>query len=721
MRRTLVSLMALGVISGCGDGSTGAASSGDKQAPSIAFKTPAAVEGGETVALSAVVTDNVDTGLAPTLSCNGGTVVGSLLVTAPVTADATIRCTATATDKAGNVGTAVADVVVKATVASLALADASGKFAAGQVGMLVANNLSLPDATYQATLDGAAITLTRSGGFLVFAVPTDLAAGAHRIVATIGARIYSFGVTTTAAAAIADPKTAVRTALTAARVAVDALIASDGATMTADVRTQFVGYSTQLGQGLAQLDTMSAGDLNRLAIQLQANHVFQPEDASAFALSSCGSSVVSAAALSALTATALVGSVVALSTPGFQLLGLGLLAANIRSVRLSRNALVSAWDNCLTETSTQLVGGATIQAIRSSPGDYVTALAITQRYGFTNNTPQSLTVQHTLAIDPSVADRLNGAIALFLAAGGASPYASSPDVEQVKALPTERTEAVPASELTLGTISSPLVTGVKAGSGDAVTLTFRTANPPDANINFDFVLNRVNGDPITVPAQLTLALPGADDAAVEATQGQALSTTLHVRGQTSLEIVTPPAHGAATLSNAGVLSYTPSSQYFGDDRITYRARNASGVSATATVLISVVRKFEGYWDYKIVATVTSETQKYTCTRPDRNDAVFDNLTGSGTFVVNRVSDTQYTTTYRRTPVTLTMAGRDDPAGLKGSVTVNYTGDAFYPATDTISLSFPDSAHLVGTGTFLWTTGSNNSCRGTLTFTGAPAQ
>jgi hypothetical protein len=730
MRRTLSSLMVLGIIGGCsgGDGSTGggATPTGDTQAPSLVITAPASIEGGETVALAVAVTDNVDTGLTPTLSCNGGTLTGSLLVTTPVTADTVIRCTATATDKAGNTGTTAVNITVKKTVATLGLAEGSGTFAAGQYGLLTAGNLPLTEASYQGKLDGAAITLSRNGaGFLVFGVPTDLAAGAHAIVVTIGSRTYSVAITSTAAPSIADPKTAVRTALTASKNSIDALIASSGASMTATVRAQFASYSTQLGQGIAQIDTMSASDLSKLAISLQANDVFQPgfETSAARAslsvaqassgLSDCQKAAGVATLKTLAWSVALVGGGIVAITPGgfTQVLGIAMIAAAYYKIDKTADYIVSAYNLCTTETGAQVESSNTTQAIQASGSRYVQPLAVAQRYGFKNNTPQNFTVKRTLGLEPTVAGSINGAIGTFEAAIGTSFFSSAAGVTRVGALTPERSELVPSSDITLGSISSSLVTGTKTGSGTAVTLTFKTASTTEANIDFDFVLNRANGTPISVPAQLTIGLPGADDAAIEVTQGLPATTVLQVRGQTSVEIVTQPGHGSATLSNAGLLTYTPSGQYFGPDQLTYRARNASGVSTTATVLIAVVRKFDKYWDFKTVATVTKESEARLCEATETK--VF-------TLIISRVSDTQYTTTYKNTPVTFSMASRDDPAGLKTSFTVTYP-ETPGQTTETISASIPDSAHINGTGTFSYVGPANSFCSGTIVITGNPSE
>lgn len=57
----------------------------------------------------------------------------------------------------------------------------------------------------------------------------------------------------------------------------------------------------------------------------------------------------------------------------------------------------------------------------------------------------------------------------------------------------------------------------------------------------------------------------------------------------SLEIAAPPAHGRARVSGQ-VLVYTPDAGYSGGDGFSYRATNAAGTSAPATVTLSVERE-----------------------------------------------------------------------------------------------------------------------------------
>ncbi|HEV7310851.1 beta strand repeat-containing protein, partial [Ensifer sp.] len=55
---------------------------------------------------------------------------------------------------------------------------------------------------------------------------------------------------------------------------------------------------------------------------------------------------------------------------------------------------------------------------------------------------------------------------------------------------------------------------------------------------------------------------------------------------TSIAVASPPAHGTASVSGTTFL-YTPAVGYFGSDRFTYTATNATGTSAPATVDVTV--------------------------------------------------------------------------------------------------------------------------------------
>lgn len=94
----------------------------------------------------------------------------------------------------------------------------------------------------------------------------------------------------------------------------------------------------------------------------------------------------------------------------------------------------------------------------------------------------------------------------------------------------------------------------------------------------------IDATPTTVPdsftaayaTPLTVAAPGllANDAD---NLGGALSATL----------VTPPAHGSASVSASGAFTYTPQPGFVGTDTFTYRSSNTAGPGAVATVSVLV--------------------------------------------------------------------------------------------------------------------------------------
>ncbi|QNA85213.1 hypothetical protein G4G27_15310 [Sphingomonas sp. So64.6b] len=723
MRRTISSLMVLGMMSGCGGGndtSGTTAPAGDTQAPVLTLAAPATIEGGQTVALNATVTDNVSTGLTPAITCTGGTLTGTMLATPVVTAATTITCTATATDAAGNRGSASVSISVQPTTATLAPASGLDTLRAGQFGLLVAANLPLTEESYTGTLDGNPVTLLRGGAdALGFAVPGNLAAGAHRLNVTIGTRSYSFTINTTAAPAVGDAKTVVRDALTASKASIDALLAADGATMTSAVRAILTDYSAKLGTGLSQIDGFTAAELADMAIVLQANSVTAAslrtnggarQRASAISITSCD--------LAAVAAGVAVTGVVALTIGGKLTIRTGTVPGVLVGVVLSLPgaiaagyaaglAMEAAYGHCVDEVSAAIKPADQGQSGRRAK-NYVAAIAVANRTGFRNKVASNFTVEVKKAVDPASVGLLATTYSLFAQAIGSLTFAPEALKRTVKPFVPEYSETVPSAQISLGAISVGTIAGSKGGSGDIVTLTFKTTEtqPAEQNVNFDFVLNNSGGQPINVPAQLIIALPGADDAAISTTQDELVSSTVQVRGADTLEVVTQPAHGTVTLRDSGAFAYTPADRYFGSDSFTYRARNAEGVSRTATVAITVVRKFDGQWNMTSRTTTTSQSQPGLC----------PNETNSFSITVSKISDTQYTTSYQGFPITLTMSSKDDPAGLAGSTTVTYDDDPGQ-TTETVNARIPDSSHITASGSFSYSGPNNSRCSGTTSVTG----
>lgn len=60
-----------------------------------------------------------------------------------------------------------------------------------------------------------------------------------------------------------------------------------------------------------------------------------------------------------------------------------------------------------------------------------------------------------------------------------------------------------------------------------------------------------------------------------------------VDDERTIEIVTAPEHGEASFDDAGVLHYTPMTEYLGDDAVHYAITNPDGSTAEAIVTIDV--------------------------------------------------------------------------------------------------------------------------------------
>lgn len=119
-------LLSTALIASCGGGGGGSAAPAptpappaDSTAPSVSFSpTTLTVDSGATGSSTLSATDNVGVTSGPTVSCtNGGTFsVGSNEFTAPtVSAQTTSVCTATASDAAGNTGSATLTVTINPT------------------------------------------------------------------------------------------------------------------------------------------------------------------------------------------------------------------------------------------------------------------------------------------------------------------------------------------------------------------------------------------------------------------------------------------------------------------------------------------------------------------------------------------------------------------------------------------------------------------------------
>lgn len=713
MRRTICALMLMGVISGCGDEKDG----GDKQAPLVAVTAPTSVEGGETVALSVNVTDNIDSGLTPTISCTGGTLTGTMLVTAPVTAATSIKCTATATDKAGNTGTGEATIQIRATTASLTVGDGNTTLSQGKLAVLYAENLPLSAATYTGTIGGKPVTLVRTddGKSLAFATPDGLATGAQTLNVTIGTRTYNLTFQVAAAAAIANPRTVVLDYLTKNRNDAQAFLTANGATFTTAVRDDMTAQIAKMQSAIDAIDSASAADLLSMATYIQANGLGTGGALSSLAVRAAGNrdfckAYMESFAFGVVTMIA----TVKLTTMGIPFVttpvGLGIVASGYflswlvfdRGVLRSLDGILA---NCFNFSAVTFSNYSTSSQANGLTVKYVQALTATGRTTFSNDRAATFQLKRRASLFSEFAGSIQSSASRLYSVAVAKNYVPQKLTDLVQKV-GGYDETVPASSVALSNVTGNITGTIAAAGADVVSLKFKANNPTTETIDFSFTLTPTGSDPLTVDATLSLSLPKVNDAAVTTTQGQAIASTVTVSGADTLEVVDRPANGTVTLQANGAFTYTPTGQFFGSDRFTYRGRNANGVSTNATVLVTVARKLDGVWRVTSRTTTTSQSSPGLC----------PNESNTFTISVNKISDTQYTTSYQGFPLTLTMGSASDPAGLSGSASATYPDDPG-TSTDTINVQIPNSTTLTGNGTFVYTGPSNSRCNGTISISG----
>lgn len=116
---------------------------------------------------------------------------------------------------------------------------------------------------------------------------------------------------------------------------------------------------------------------------------------------------------------------------------------------------------------------------------------------------------------------------------------------------------------------------------------------PSAAGSYSFQVTVTDANGATASVSYTLSVSAAapvasDSAATVAanSSGNALSLSLSGGAATSLNMVTAPSHGSATVSGIGI-TYTPAAGFSGSDSLTYTASNSRGTSAVARISVSV--------------------------------------------------------------------------------------------------------------------------------------
>lgn len=738
MRARVGLALAAIAVAACGGGG-GGSDAPDTAAPRVTLTaTPQTVEGGAFVALAASAVDAAGAALTPSLSCDRGTLQGSMLLTPTVTENGNVVCTATATDAGGRSGSARVTVAVTATVASLSLAEGQQRLVPGQTAVLFADALPLENESYEATLGSRAVTLHNAGtGLLWFDVPADAAAGSTTLQATLNGRPWQFTVELEGPANVANPRAVVRAALESTAADLAQLEADEGAGMSAAELEALRARRADVANSLSLLESTDDSVLGAVAQRLIANGYAQSDVAAmsaglvaakAFSASGCVSAIAGAsgglARLAAVVVLAGVGleAVVVGPDPASRIIGAVLAGGGFVYIwkqsdqgSALQNGLSAIRGNCTVEFSFTLLPASAPDDDDARAADLMRVKALTakatQKLAFDNGEPQYFRPQSLLRIHEnhlatvkSLFNRISSTIAKL-------PLVPEPLSAVLEGLLTEETQDVPAGSIGIGSISSGDVAigGEASAAGELLRLEFSAANAPREEVDFSFTLTRPNAEPKPVEATLSIDLPEAEDAAIEVIQGVAAGSTLTTVGADTLEVVSAPAHGSVRIENDGDFVFTPAGQYFGTDQFTYRARNENGYSRVATVAVNIKRKFDGAWTLQIDRSLTSSNPRGLCS---------EEADTTETVGVSKITDTHYQANYAGQTINLNMGSANDAGGLSGSLSVTYPDgpEDKGSTTESLSVRIPDSTHL--SGTLTWTySGPNGSCSGNSVITG----
>jgi hypothetical protein len=152
----------------------------------------------------------------------------------------------------------------------------------------------------------------------------------------------------------------------------------------------------------------------------------------------------------------------------------------------------------------------------------------------------------------------------------------------------------------------------------------------------------------------------------------------------SLVGVTQPSHGTAAANGNGTVTYTPTGCYAGTDAFTYTIRDPAGLTATATVTVSVIAQSSDPCskpDLKVTSIVTSTTQaregdKVTITATVKNDS---SAAAGGSLTEFRLDSATILGRVSTPPLAAGASANVsvlwDTRGVKGNHTIYVTADA----------------------------------------------
>jgi len=224
---------------------------------------------------------------------------------------------------------------------------------------------------------------------------------------------------------------------------------------------------------------------------------------------------------------------------------------------------------------------------------------------------------------------------------------------------------------------------------------------PTANGTFNFTITATDAYgatgtasySITIAEQLPIGSPLS--VTVAANSGATILTpTLSGGAAASLTILSPPAHGIATVSGL-TISYSPTPGYSGSDSFTYTATNGAGTSAAATVSIAVT-----------APTLAITPASGTLAGGTVGTAYSQNLAASG-----GTAPYSYAVTAGALPTGLTLSGSGVLSGTPtaaGTYNFTITATDTYGAAQAVSYSLPVAEQLPVAGVVSVNVAANSS-------------
>lgn len=135
------------------------------------------------------------------------------------------------------------------------------------------------------------------------------------------------------------------------------------------------------------------------------------------------------------------------------------------------------------------------------------------------------------------------------------------------------TVTVNGSAVTSGSASP----GISLAPGSVTTVSVIVTAQDSSTRSYTLSVTRAEAPPVATDSADSVAANSSNNVITLALTGGAA---------TAINLVTPPAHGSATVSGATVV-YTPTAGYSGSDTFTWRASNSGGTSSVATVSLTV--------------------------------------------------------------------------------------------------------------------------------------